>query len=96
MSTFKKLTEVCAVEMMVGLGFLITGILCLATGAYDGALVCSVVAVVAGILARMRWVRPAENESRAVYVATPVPAKPRKVVKSKKKPRVKKKPAGRK
>ena len=85
MSTFKKVLQVCAVEVMVGLGFLITGVLCLIVESYDGALVCAAVATVAGVIARMQWnKRPmskAEHDALSggtPYCAQPdLPAKPK-------------------
>lgn len=90
MSTFKKVLEVCAVEVMVGGGFLITGVLCAIAGAYDGALVCAAVATVAGVIARMQWKRrasPIADMSVRISVEPTKrkPSKPRRIVKAKKK-----------
>lgn len=92
----KKIIEACAVEIMVGGGFFITGVLCVIAAVYDGALVCAAVAVVAGIIGRMQWkkhtgARPAASVA-AAFPAKPKrkPVKPRKVTKAKKKPARKK------
>ncbi len=98
MDKIKKVIEACAVEIMIGGGFFITGVLCLIAGAYDGAAVCAGVATVAGIIGRMQWKRRARpianvtvrlnlvDESKAKPNRPKTkPATPRKVVKPKKK-----------
>lgn len=84
MSKFKKAMEVCAVEIMIGGGFLITGVLCAIAGTYDGAAVCGVVAIVAGVIGVLQWRKQTRRLglSEAVAIATATQPQNRKPAKA--------------
>jgi hypothetical protein len=89
LETLKQIGKLCEVEILAALAFLVTAVICLCAGEYEGAIVLSVAAVLAGLIGLWRYRNlgnPQENPFVLIANTPELDATTRRALTSKRKP----------